>query len=337
MSEQLLEREPARSSGRRDLAQNLPSWREFTSGKALPALLIVIGLLVIIYPVVSTQWNNWLQQEASREFAQLEKDIPEEVLDKAWREAHRYNEERVYGPILDPWLQKFIPDNPDYREYQGLLAEHSAMARLVIPSIKVDLPVYHGTEDDTLQKGVGHLFGSHLPVGGEGTHSVLTAHTGLANATLFDNLKDVKEGDVFFVQVAGHKLKYSVDQIKVILPHEIDAISPEAGKDFITLVTCTPYGINTHRLLVRGQQVPITEEDQAVLDEPQGLVWQWWMYLLLAMFLAGLAGLGWWLIRLRKKQSDSAELNQGDAGAAGAEDDIAFDDAGEEYLGGGQR
>ncbi|CAB0534169.1 class C sortase [Corynebacterium diphtheriae] len=168
---------------------------------------------------------------------------------------------------------------------------------MVIPAIKTDLPIYHGTQEDTLQRGIGHLFGSDLPVGGEGTHSILTGHTGLPNATLFDNLKDLKEDDTFFVQVAGHKLKYQVDQIKVVLPDQVEALRSEEGKDFITLVTCTPYGINTHRLLVRGHQVPITENEKVMLEETQSVVWQWWMYALTATFIFGVVLLVWWLTR----------------------------------------
>ncbi|MCS6572257.1 class C sortase [Corynebacterium diphtheriae] len=275
----------------------------------LPALLVIVGLIVIIYPVVSTQWNNWQQNRAAAEYAKLQTSVPAEVSDKEWEDAHRYNQERVQGPILDPWIDRFVPDNQAYQDYLAVLNSTDAMGRLIIPSVKTDLPIYHGTQEDTLQRGVGHLFGSDLPVGGEGTHSVLTGHTGLPNATLFDNLKDVKENDFFFIQVAGHKLKYQVDQIKVVLPDEVESLRSELGKDLITLVTCTPYGINTHRLLVRGHQVPITEEEKTMLDETQGVVWQWWMYALSAVFIIGLILLGWWLAH-QTRRAKNQQLNQ---------------------------
>ncbi|CAB0981827.1 class C sortase [Corynebacterium diphtheriae] len=256
---------------------------------------------MIIYPVVSTQWNSWQQNRAAAEYAKLQTSIPAEVSDKEREDAHRYNEERADGPILDPWIDRFVPDNQAYQDYLAVLNSTDAMGRLIIPSVKTDLPIYHGTQEDTLQRGVGHLFGSDLPVGGEGTHFVLTGHTGLPNATLFDNLNDVKENDFFFIQVAGHKLKYQVDQIRVVLPYEVGSLRAEPGKDLVTLVTCTPYGINTHRLLVRGHQVPITEEEKTMLDETQGVVWQWWMYALSVVFIIGLIVLGWWLARQARR------------------------------------
>lgn len=291
----------------------LADWLDRLSrNKAMPAILVIIGLLVILYPVVSTQWNNWQQNRAASEYAKLQKDTPPEVADQQWEDAHRYNAERANGPILDPWISRFVPNNQDYVDYLATLNRQDAMARLIIPSIKADLPVYHGTEDKTLQRGVGHLFGSDLPVGGPGTHSVLTGHTGLSNATLFDNLKDVKKNDAFFIQVAGHKLKYQVDQIKVVLPHEVEALRAEPEKDYVTLVTCTPYGINTHRLLVRGHQVPITEKEAAALDETQGIVWQWWMYVLTAIFVLGIAGLIWWYLHQARRSREANEENFGD-------------------------
>lgn len=267
----------------------------------LASLLVVIGMLVMLYPVVSTALNNYGTTKAAREYAELEQSLPQEVKDLAWEEAHRYNEERSTGPILDPWLQQVREDNPDYSAYLEQLNLTDAMARMVIPSINVDLPIYHGTSEETLQRGLGHLYGSDLPVGGEGTHSVITGHTGLPNATMFDNLKNIKEGEAFYVQVAGHKLKYQVDQIQVVLPHETDSLRAEQGKDYITLITCTPYGINSHRLLVRGHQVPLEESDQQVFEQTYAPGMQWWMWALIAaVSLVALAFL-WWLLRARKK------------------------------------
>lgn len=275
----------------------------------LASLLVIIGMLVMLYPVVSTVLNNYGTTKAAREYAELEQSLPQEVKDLAWEEAHRYNEERSTGPILDPWLQQVREDNPDYSAYLEQLNLTDAMARMVIPSINVDLPIYHGTSEETLQRGLGHLYGSDLPVGGEGTHSVITGHTGLPNATMFDNLKNIKEGDAFYVQVAGHKLKYQVDQIQVVLPHETDSLRAEQGKDYITLITCTPYGINSHRLLVRGHQVPLEESDQQVFEQTYAPGMQWWMWALIAaVSLVALAFL-WWLLRTRKK-ARTAEIEE---------------------------
>lgn len=183
--------------------------RTNSTKKASPVLamvLVILGILVMLYPVASTLWNNHLATKAAQDYAKLEKNIPQEVKSTQWEKAHDYNTNRTTGPILDPWLARFDKNNPDYQEYLDQLDANDAMARLIFPKIKVDLPVYHGTDSETLQRGLGHLFGSDLPVGGKGTHAVITGHTGLSNSTMFDHLNDAKEGDAFFIQVSGEKL-----------------------------------------------------------------------------------------------------------------------------------
>lgn len=278
--------------------------------KASPVLamvLVILGILVMLYPVASTLWNNHLATQAAQDYAELEQNIPQDVKNTQWEKAHDYNTNRTTGPILDPWLARFDKNNPEYREYLDQLNANDAMARLIFPKVKVDLPVYHGTDSKTLQRGLGHLFGSDLPVGGKDTHSVITGHTGLSNSTMFDNLNKAEEGDAFFVQVSGEKLKYVVDQVKVVLPTETEGLRPVAGKDYITLITCTPYGVNTHRLLVRGHRVPLDESDEDVFDNYHGSGWQWWMYALVAAAAAVLLTLVWWL---RKQRGDSEPLEK---------------------------
>ncbi|OFT95818.1 class C sortase [Brevibacterium sp. HMSC22B09] len=275
----------------------------------LPAIVVILGLLVMMYPVVSTAWNNYGASKAAEEYAQLDKDTPEEVKNTQWDNAHEYNEQRTSGPILDPWLNDISPDNPEYAEYLDQLSENDAMARLIFPKIGADLPIYHGTSDDVLQRGLGHLYGSDLPVGGRGTHSVITGHTGLSNATMFDNLSKAEEGDAFYVQVSGHKLKYEIDQIKVVLPDQTEDLGPDESGDYITLITCTPYGVNTHRLLVRGHQVPLDPTDEGVFDQNHTGGWQWWMYALLAAALAIGTGFVWWARRQRKRNNAAASAN----------------------------
>lgn len=275
----------------------------------LPAIVVILGLLVMMYPVVSTAWNNYGAAKAAKEYAQLDKDTPQEVKNTQWDKAHEYNEQRTSGPILDPWLNDISPDNPEYAEYLDQLSENDAMARFIFPKIGVDLPLYHGTSDDVLQRGLGHLYGSDLPVGGRGTHSVITGHTGLSNATMFDNLSKAEEGDAFYVQVSGHKLKYEIDQIKVVLPDQTEDLRPDESGDYITLITCTPYGVNTHRLLVRGHQVPLEPVDGGVFDQNPSGGWQWWMYALMAAVLAIGAGFAWWARRQRKLSTAAASAN----------------------------
>lgn len=293
--------------------------RTNSTKKASPVLamvLVILGILVMLYPVASTLWNNHLATKAAQDYAKLEKNIPQEVKSTQWEKAHDYNTNRTTGPILDPWLARFDKNNPDYQEYLDQLDANDAMARLIFPKIKVDLPVYHGTDSETLQRGLGHLFGSDLPVGGKGTHAVITGHTGLSNSTMFDHLNDAKEGDAFFIQVSGEKLKYEVDQIKVVLPTETEDLRPVADKDYITLITCTPYGINSHRLLVRGHQVPLDPADNEVFDKNNGAGWQWWMYLLVAAAAGVLAVLLWWLKKLkRERESEELMKTENDGGA----------------------
>ena len=290
------------------------------TSRVLAAVLVILGVLVMLYPVTSTLWNNYVATKVAQDYAELEKSTPEEVKNTQSDNAHKYNENRTTGPILDPWLARFDENNPDYQEYLDQLDANDAMARLIFPKIKADLPIFHGTDSDTLQRGLGHLFGSDLPVGGKGTHSVITGHTGLANSTMFDHLNKAEKGDAFYVQVSGEKLKYVVDQIKVVLPTETEDLRPEQGKDYITLITCTPYGINTHRLLVRGHQVPLDPADHEVFDKNHGAGWQWWMYALLAAAAVVLLLLLRWLLN-HKRDGESRETTEtmNDEGA-GADD-----------------
>lgn len=176
------------------------------------------------------------------------------------------------------------------------------MAALAIPSIGVALPVYHGTEPETLAHGVGHLYGSGLPVGGEGNHSVLTGHSGLIDATLFDRLPEVKVGDKFYLNVLGEDFTYQVDEINTVLPEDTSKIQPIADRDLVTLITCTPYGVNSHRLLVRGTRVPNDPvETHSAFDAAAGL-WQWWMIAAAVAIVLALLALLWLWLRNRKKQ-----------------------------------
>lgn len=277
----------------------------------VPVLLVLVGLAVLLYPVVATQWNNHKQQQAAEEYSKFEQHADPAVLAKSLEEAHLYNETRSTGPILDPWLARISKDNQAYQDYLSQLDDYDAMARIVVPDAHIDLPVYHGTDEQVLQKGVGHLFGSDLPVGGPGTHSIMTGHTGLSTATLFDNLKDVKEKQPIYISVAGQKMKYEVDQIKVVLPEETDDLKPIEGQDLITLVTCTPYGINSHRLLVRAHRVPMDPSEESVFDQ-KGFHLQWWMWVIIAAAIIILLLLAWWIRNMIKKSKQAAAAGDAD-------------------------
>ena len=200
------------------------------------------------------------------------------------------------------------------------------MATVKIPSIDVNLPIYHGAETATLDKGIGHLFGTALPVGGESTHTVLTGHTGLGTATMFDQPTSLKEGDVFYIEVPGRHLKYQVTDIRVVLPHETETLNKVEGKDLATLITCTPYGVNTHRLLVTGERVPMDEEAVAAeAAQVKGSVMKPWMIAVLASVVVILlvAGILW--LRSRKRKDEEPQEIEG--AAAGA---LASADSGDE-------
>lgn len=272
----------------------------------LPVLLILIGLAVLLYPVVATQWNNYQQTKVAEDYREIMEDTAEKDPDsmaKALEAAREYNQGGRGGPILDAWSSRDAEGNEEYQAYLKQLSGLPAMAQLVIPSIKVNLPVMHGTSDETLSKAVGHLFGTSLPVGGPGTHAVMTGHTGLTNATLFDNLTEVKEGDAIYLAVFGEKLKYEVHDIEVVLPEETDSLKVQEGEDLLTLITCTPYGINTHRLLVHAHRVPMDPDDSAL--DNAGPPIQWWMWAILAVAVLVILFLIWWLWHQRRKRKEA--------------------------------
>ncbi|VEH73754.1 class C sortase [Corynebacterium segmentosum] len=281
-------------------------------------VLILLGLGVLLYPVVATQWNNYSQSRAADEYSKLEKQAPPEALHTAWDQAQEYNAQLGEINVADAWTTSDDEDSPEYqryRQYLSILSETDAMGRIVIPSIKSDLPIYHGTSEQALSRGVGHLYGTDLPVGGvgngEGRHTALSAHTGLQDATLWDNLSKVKEGDHFYIATGGKKLKYEVHQIRVVDPSDTASLRREAGQDLFTLITCTPYGINTHRLLVTGHQVPMDPDDDSAFDG-SGLQWQWWMWAICAAALVIVLLLIYWWRRYvseRKKASDLSTEN----------------------------
>ena len=275
----------------------------------IAAVLILVGLSVLLYPVLATEWNNRMQQQAADAYAKIEQSTPPEVLNKSWEEAHRYNAETGQVEIIDAWTGVVDETTPEYRRYRNYLSQLAgteAMGQIAIPAIDSNLPIFHGTSDAVLSKGVGHLYGTDLPVGGVDRHAVLSAHTGIPTATLWDNLVDLKVGDVFYIAVAGKKLKYEIHDVSVVLPHESDGLARVAGQDLVTLITCTPYGINSHRLLVTGHQVPMDPVEESVFEET-GMRWQWWMWAIVAAaILTLLITLRWvWVLRRKSREDDN--------------------------------
>lgn len=275
----------------------------------IPVLIIAIGLGVLLYPVIATQWNNNKQVAVSRAYEDLNQQADPATLQRYIDSARAYNSTEVGGPILDPWLSRVSVENEEYQRYLNELNYQEAMSRIVIPSVSVDLPIFHGTSDEVLQRGVGHLFGSALPVGGDGSHSMLTAHTGLAQASLFDNLDEVVVGDVLYLSTAGEKFKYEVHNIDVVLPDEAENLHPVAGEDLVTLITCTPYGINTHRILVTAHRVALDPTAEQALSDGVGMKWQWWMYALAAASIITMILLTAWVTRMVRKSRDNVSTD----------------------------
>ncbi len=228
---------------------------------AIAALVMLAGIAVMLYPLVSNLLYERQQEELTEFYADKAEEIPEEEKDEQLEECRIYNDNLRSGGVLltDPFEGAQL--DPSAHPYVDLLniTGDGAMGSLEIPAIGVDLVIYHGTDEEVLQKGVGHLQGSSLPIGGTGTHSVLSAHTGLSSKKLFTDLDQLEEGDVFYIHVLNEDLAYQVDQIKVVLPSDTEDLQINAEEDYVTLITCTPYGINSHRLLVRGTRVPYDE------------------------------------------------------------------------------
>lgn len=224
------------------------------SGKSTKMLLALmgVGLLVMLYPVLSNLYNQLTGSFAIQEFNETIEERTEKELEEQRQMAMIYNEY-----LLSDGSVKECP-----YEYEDILDfSNGMMGYMDIPVIDVYLPIYHGVTEDVLSKGVGHMAKTAFPIGGEGNHSVLTGHTGSPSAHLFTDLDKMEMGDRFYVHIMDDTLAYEVDQILVVLPEKVDDIMPEAGMDFCTLVTCTPYGINSHRLLVRGHRVEYVAED----------------------------------------------------------------------------
>ena len=234
-------------------------------------LMVLFGIGLFAYPTVSNFIFAKNASTMTEEYDELVNQASEETLQLAWNEAVSYNEALTGNPVKDPFLEgSGMAMAENYAQVLNL-SGNGAMGYVSIPKIGVRLSIYHGTDEQTLQKGIGHLEGSSLPIGGIGSHSVLTGHTGLVNAKIFTDLIKLKEGDLFYLHLLGRPLAYEVDQIKVVLPDDTDALARIADGDYCTLVTCTPYGVNSHRLLVRGartEYIPEEEEAQAAASSP---------------------------------------------------------------------
>ncbi|HEM5163458.1 TPA: class C sortase [Streptococcus suis] len=216
-------------------------------------LIFVIGLLITVYPLISQFYYRYESDREIESFYEQAQQLPSEEVSKRLEKARAYNQTLDPSKMQDPYSEE---EKAGIAEYARMLEVKEKIGFVEIPKINERIAIYAGTTEDVLQKGAGHLEGSSLPIGGESTHTVISAHRGLPNASLFTNLDRLKIGDQFYIHNIAETLAYEVDQILVVEPSDFDPVMVQSGEDYATLLTCTPYMINSHRLLVRGHRVP---------------------------------------------------------------------------------
>ena len=230
-------------------------------------LILLAGIGLFMYPIVSNWYGEYTAHTCIQSYDKTIQEVGDEAISKMQKAADEYNEA----------LSRHDSKKISSINYNDLLAVTDSIGYIEIPKINVYLPIFHGMDDDALQKGVGHMEGTSLPIGGSSTHCVLAGHTGLPSANLFTDLDQLDKGDTFYIHALDKVLAYEVDQVKTVLPYETDDIQIADAEDYVTLITCTPYGINSHRLLVRGTRIPYKTQDMAHTkpwpvvhrDEPQ--------------------------------------------------------------------
>lgn len=225
-----------------------------TKNRIVVILLIVVllaGLSLLLYPVISDYWNSLHQSRAIATYMEAVTELDDAAYEEWWNGAQAYNAALIKNQ------NRFQPGEDEKEAYEKLLdiSGHGIIGYVEVPSINVTLPIYHGTDDEVLQVAIGHIEGSSLPIGGPSTHCVISGHRGLPSSRLFTDLDQLVEGDIFILRVLDEVLTYEVDQIRIVEPDDISLLGIEEGQDFCTLITCTPYGVNSHRLLVRGHRV----------------------------------------------------------------------------------
>lgn len=224
------------------------------------AAIFLFGLMIFSYPLISQKYYEIKAEDKVVEFVKGAKEIPPEDLEKRMALAKAYNDTLDPSRLSDPYTDM---EKKGRAEYARMLEVHEMLGHINVPKIKTDIPIYAGTSEEVLQKGAGHLEGTSLPIGGNSTHTVITAHRGLPNAKLFRNLDQLVEGDVFYITNIKETIAYKVDKIKVVEPSEFEDVLVVENADLATLLTCTPYMINSHRLLVRGHRI----DYQAAIDD----------------------------------------------------------------------
>lgn len=232
--------------------------------------IFTLGLLIFSYPLISQKYYEIKAEDEVITFVKAAKELPPEDLDKRMALAEAYNRTLDPTRLADPYTDM---EKAGRAEYARMLEVEEMVGHIQIPKIKIDIPIRAGSSEDVLQKGAGHLEGTSLPIGGNSTHTVITAHRGLPNAKLFRNLDQLAYGDVFYIINIKETIAYKVDKIQVVEPSDFEPVLVVENKDYATLLTCTPYMINSHRLLVRGERIPYQEAiDDGVANMPRARV-----------------------------------------------------------------
>lgn len=290
--------------------------RRSTSGRVsgvrvlLVVLLMLIGLGILLYPTISNLWNERLNSKIINYYESEVSQLPSEKKSELLEAAYEYNAQHKHNVIMDAFDEEneYVLTHP----YDTMLAidDTGMMCYLEIPKIESKLVVYHGISAKVLEKGVGHIEGTSLPVGGKSTHTVMSAHRGLPSAKLFTDLDQMVVGDQFYIHVLDEHLAYEVDQINVVLPEEVSLLDIVPDEDLATLITCTPYGVNTHRMLVRGHRVPYVPP-----EEPTKTLWEKMselkfaiVTLLVVLLIADILFIVFRLKKRKKKEDGQDEL-----------------------------
>ena len=243
----------------------------------LAVVFFVAALGLTVYPIISNYVNTLYASEIHTAYEEVIEQTDNRALLEAKEQAIAYNETITPGAAQDTYSQESLKEASVDYESQLNITGDGIMGYVHVPKIGVNLPIYHGTDSDSLERGIGHLLGSSLPIGGADTHSILTAHSGMASQKMFSDLPQLAIGDVFYLNVLAETLAYQVDEINTVLPHDTTYLGIEQDMDICTLVTCTPFGVNTHRLLVRGSRIPYEEAEvieEVTTQEEVGSTWE---------------------------------------------------------------
>ena len=256
-------RAAAQSASSTKPAKKIKRRRGPSASTVVAVIVLAMGLGIIAYPTFSDWWNNYHQARDIAIYVSAVEDTKPELIAAMLADAHAYNERLVHNS------NRYNMTDAECAEYKLLLnlTGNGVMGYVQINAINVEYPIYHGMDEKVLQVAIGHLEGTSLPVGGDTTHAVISGHRGLPSARLFTDLDKLVEGDTFTITVLDQTITYEIDQIRIVLPEDLSNLNIEAGKDYCTLVTCTPYGVNTHRMLVRGHRIPNIVDSDVVTPE----------------------------------------------------------------------